>query len=175
MAPAGRPMVSVRGADGAAVEQAALPEVFRAPLRPDLVATVHRDLAKNARQAQGVNRLAGHQHSAESWGTGRAVSRIPRVAGSGTHAAGAGAFGNMCRGGRMFAPTKTWRKWHRKINVNQRRYATVAALAASAVPALVMARGHNISNVPEIPLVVDNSVESTTKTKDAVNILKAVG
>ena len=123
MAPAGRPMVSVRGADGAAVEQAALPEVFRAPLRPDLVATVHRDLAKNARQAQGVNRLAGHQHSAESWGTGRAVSRIPRVAGSGTHAAGAGAFGNMCRGGRMFAPTKTWRKWHRKVAKGQRRYA----------------------------------------------------
>merc|ERR1712224_954291 len=75
----------------------------------------------------------------------------------------------------MFAPTKTWRKWHRKINVNQRRYATAAALAASAVPALVMARGHKISNVPEIPLVISDKVESTTKTKEAVKILKAVG
>jgi len=27
-------------------------------------------------------------HSAESWGTGRAVARIPRVAGSGTHRSG---------------------------------------------------------------------------------------
>ena len=70
-----RPMVSVHGADGAAVEQVALPAVFSTPLRPDLVQTVHRDLAKNARQAIGVNRLAGHQHSAESWGTGRAVRR----------------------------------------------------------------------------------------------------
>ena len=47
----------------------------------------------------------------------------------------------------MFAPTKVWRRWHRKINVNQRRYAAVSALAASALPALVMARGHAIDEV----------------------------
>jgi ribosomal protein L4 len=35
------------------------------------------------------------QSSAESWGTGRAVSRIPRVPGGGTHRAGQGAFGNV--------------------------------------------------------------------------------
>lgn len=51
------------------------------------------------------------QTSAESWGTGRAVSRIPRVQGGGTQRAGQGAFGNMCRGGRMFSPTKIWRRW----------------------------------------------------------------
>jgi large subunit ribosomal protein L4e len=51
------------------------------------------------------------QTSAESWGTGRAVSRIPRVGGGGTQRSGQGAFGNMCRGGRMFAPTKIWRRW----------------------------------------------------------------
>jgi hypothetical protein len=41
--------------------------------------------------------------------TGRAVARIPRVSGGGTHRAGQAAFGNMCRSGRMFAPTKVWR------------------------------------------------------------------
>lgn len=51
---------------------------------------------------------------------GRAVARIPRVSGGGTHRAGQAAFGNMCRSGRMFAPTKTWRKWHVKINQNQK-------------------------------------------------------
>ena len=152
-----------------------LPAVFKAPIRSDIVHFVHTNMAKNKRQAYSVNVDAGHQTSAESWGTGRAVSRIPRVCGGGTHRAGQAAFGNMCRGGRMFAPTKIWRKWHRKINVNQRRYATAAALAASAVPALVMARGHKISNVPEIPLVISDNVESTTKTKEAVKILKAVG
>lgn len=83
----------------------------------------------------------GHQTSAESWGTGRAVARIPRVRGGGTHRSGQGAFGNMCRGGRMFAPTKTWRRWHRKVNVNQKRYAMVSAIAASGIPALVMSKG----------------------------------
>ncbi len=33
-------------------------------------------------------------------GTGRAVARIPRVRGGGTHRSGQAAFGNMCRGGR---------------------------------------------------------------------------
>merc|ERR1711879_726837 len=85
------------------------------------------------------------------------------------------AFGNMCRAGRMFAPLKTWRKWHRMCNVNQRRYAMVAAIAATGVPGLVMAKGHNVESVPEIPLVVDNKVEEYKKTKDAVQLLKQVG
>jgi len=75
----------------------------------------------------------------------------------------------------MFNPTKTWRKWHRKINVNQRRYAVCSALAASALPSLVMARGHRISQVAECPLVVDNSVEGTDKTSKALKILAQLG
>jgi large subunit ribosomal protein L4e len=152
-----------------------LPCVFTAPIRPDVVQFVHTNMAKNARQAYSVNRDAGHQTAAESWGTGRAVSRIPRVPGGGTHRAGQAAFGNMCRGGRMFAPTRVWRKWHRKINVNQRRYAMASALAASALPALVMAHGHRIEEVPEVPLVLSASVESTQKTSAAVKILERFG
>jgi len=75
----------------------------------------------------------------------------------------------------MFAPTKIWRRWHRKVNLTQRRYATASALAASAIPALVMARGHKIETVPEIPLVLDNSIENVTKTAKAVAILKRFG
>jgi hypothetical protein len=52
--------------------------------------------------------------------SGRAVARIPRVSGGGTHRAGQAAFGNQCRSGRMFAPTKVWRKWHQKLNLNQK-------------------------------------------------------
>nr|KAJ0215153.1 hypothetical protein LSAT_V11C300101760 [Lactuca sativa] len=97
--------------------------------------------------------------SAESWGTGRAISRIPRVPGGGTHHARQGAFGNMCLVGRMFTLTRIWRRWHRKINVNHKRYVVVSAIAASAVPSLVMARGHRIESVPELPLVVSDSAE----------------
>ena len=95
--------------------------MFTSPLRPDLVKTVHTNMNKNHRQAYSVNKYAGKQTAAESWGTGRAVSRIPRVPGGGTSRSGQGAFGNMCRGGHMFAPTKTWRRWHRKVNLNEKR------------------------------------------------------
>merc|ERR1712144_89333 len=173
---AARPVVTVQSSSGeASSKQVQLPAVFLAPIRPDIVQFVHTSMNKNRRQAYAVNKDAGHQTSAESWGTGRAVARIPRVPGGGTSRAGQGAFGNMCRGGRMFNPTKTWRKWHRKINVNQRRYAVCSALAASALPSLVMARGHRISEVPECPLVIDSSIESVDKTSKAVKILKDVG
>jgi len=74
----------------------------------------------------------------------------------------------------MFAPTKIYRRWHRKINQHQKRYAVVSALAASAVTSLVQARGHKIDNVAEIPLVVDNSVQSYSKTKEALAFLDAI-
>jgi large subunit ribosomal protein L4e len=74
----------------------------------------------------------------------------------------------------MFAPTKTWRRWHVKVNQNQRRFAVVSALAATALPALVLARGHRIELVNEVPLVVGSGVESYTKTKEAVTLLKTL-
>lgn len=152
-----------------------MPAVFTTPLRIDIVQHVHTNMSKNNRQPYSVNMKAGHQTSAESWGTGRAVSRIPRVPGGGTHRAGQGAFGNMCRGGRMFAPTKVWRRWHRKVNLKQKRYAVCTALAASALPALVMARGHRISQVPEMPLVVTDDAQGIAKTKNAMQLLESLG
>lgn len=175
---AARPLVSVQSLEGDMVDgttSVPLPDVLKAPIRPDVVRFVHANISKNKRQPYAVSRKAGHQTSAESWGTGRAVSRIPRVPGGGTHRAGQGAFGNMCRGGRMFAPTKIWRRWHRRVNVNQRRFAVVSALAASAVPSLVLARGHKIETVPELPLVVSDSIESVEKTSAAIKILKQIG
>jgi len=167
-----RPLIGVH-VDGAPTGvNVALPAVFRAPIRPDVVNFVHDQIAKNTRQAYCVNKDAGHQTSAESWGTGRAVARIPRVRGGGTHRSGQGAFGNMCRGGRMFAPTKTWRNWHRRINVNQKRYAICSAVAATSSPAIVMSKGHMIQEIPEIPLVVSDKAQEMTKTKEAVLFLK---
>jgi large subunit ribosomal protein L4e len=169
-----RPLVGVYS-ENKANGSVTLPGVMTAPIRSDIVSDVHSRMSKNKQQAYAVSKYAGHQTSAESWGTGRAVARIPRVSGGGTHRAGQGAFGNMCRKGRMFAPTKTWRRWHRKINVNEKRYAMVSSIAASAVPALVMARGHHIDNLPEIPLVVDNKVIDTIdKASKAVALLKTL-
>lgn len=170
-----RPLVSVFNASGERDGEVSFPGVFNAPIRPDVVQFVHDNMAKNKRQAYAVNVDAGHQTSAESWGTGRAVSRIPRVQGGGTQRSGQGAFGNMCRGGRMFAPTKVWRKWHKRINLNQRRYATTSALAASAVTPLVLARGHRASGIEELPLVISDDIEAIKKTRDAYKAMEKLG
>lgn len=168
-----RPVVSIYGKTNKNMEQVPMPAVFTAPIRDDTVQFVHANMAKNRRQAHGVFFKAGQQHSAESWGTGRAVARIPRISGSGTSRSGQATFGNMCRKGRMFAPLKTWRRWHRKINVNQKRHAVASALAASAVAPLVVARGHHVDHVPELPLVVDSlNVDST---KALLGALENVG
>merc|ERR1712045_161712 len=170
---AARPQITVYSEKSEATEKPlCLPAVFKAPIRPDIVSFIHHEVAKNRRQPYCVNRDAGHQTSAESWGTGRAVARIPRVRGGGTHRSGQGAFGNMCRGGHMFAPTKVYRRWHRKVNVQQKRYALCSAIAATGVPALVMAKGHRVEEIPEVPLVVSDKVQSYTKTKEAYILLK---
>ena len=155
------------------VTEVQLPEVFLAPVRSDLVSTVFANLNKNRRQAYGVYQRAGMEYNAESWGPGRAVARVPRVSGSGTHRSGQGAFANSCRGGRMFNPTTVWRRLHRKVNLTQRRHAVASAIAASAVPSLVLARGHRVNDVPEIPLVVDSL--QVSKTKELLKILYALG
>ncbi|KAF7270059.1 ribosomal protein L4 [Rhynchophorus ferrugineus] len=169
-----RPLISVYDEKSEEVKGSsiALPAIFKAPIRPDVVNFVHQQVSMNHRQPYCVSEKAGHQTSAESWGTGRAVARIPRVRGGGTHRSGQGAFGNMCRGGRMFAPTKPWRRWHRRVNINQRRYALAAAIAASGVPALVMSKGHVVEQVPELPLVVSDKVQEMKKTKEAVQFLR---
>jgi large subunit ribosomal protein L4e len=167
-----RPVVSVYKSDN--VKEIAgsvpMPGVFSAPIRNDLVHFVHYELSKNRRQGHAVYFKAGQEHSAESWGTGRAVARIPRIGGSGTSRSGQATFGNMCRKARMFAPLKIWRKWHRRVNLTQRRHAVAAALAASAVAPLVMARGHQVQNVPELPLVIDTlNVPNTKSLISALN------
>lgn len=79
----------------------------------------------------------------------------------------------MCRGGRMFNPKMTWRRWHRKVNLTLKRHAVASALAATAVPSLVLARGHRVNQVPELPLVVDKL--NYGKTKDLWVVLRRLG
>jgi large subunit ribosomal protein L4e len=172
-----RPVVSVYQFDNPSEKKGgiALPHVLASPLRPDWVRRVFKDVSKNTRQPYAVSSKAGYETAAESWGTGRAVARVPRAPGGGTHRSGQGAFGNMCRGGGMFSPTKTWRRWHRRSNLREKRNAVVTALAASCLPPLVMARGHRIEEVAELPLVISDGIESIAKTKATVRILEKLG
>jgi hypothetical protein len=74
----------------------------------------------------------------------------------------------MCRGGRMFAPTKVWRKWHRRCNVRLR-----SRRHRRALPRPRPRPPHR--DVPEFPLVVSDSAEGVEKTAQAIKVLKQLG
>ena len=68
---ASRPTVTIVGKDGSPSGAThPRPSVFTSPIRPDIVQQVHTGIAKNKRQPYAVSEKAGHQTSAESWGTG---------------------------------------------------------------------------------------------------------
>jgi len=168
--------VNVYAVDGVSVTKTLeRPDVFNLELRDDLVKSVHDLILLNSRQPYAVSPTAGGQHSAESWGTGRAVARVPRVKGSGTRRAGQAAFANFARKGRMAHPTKTTRRWQRKTPLNLRRTVCAMSVAATAVPEIVEGRGHRISEVNMLPIVVSDSITSLSKTKEAVELINKLG
>ncbi|KAI5169936.1 large subunit ribosomal protein L4e [Pancytospora epiphaga] len=168
--------INVYGVDGMSViSTVEKPDVFNIEIREDLVQKVHSLVAMNKRVPYAVSHGAGMKHSAESWGTGRAVARVPRVKGSGTRRAGQAAFANFCRKGRMAHPTKVTRRWQRKTPLTLRRTACAMGVAATSVSDIVMGRGHRVSRVNMLPVVVSNEVEGITKTKDAMALLTALG
>eukprot|EP01051_Picozoa_sp_SAG22_P025279 SAG22_NODE_7414_length_742_cov_1.127527_1_plen_80_part_01 len=79
---AARPTVTVMsteadpetGAASATESTVPMPAIMLAPIRPDVVQAVHKDMAKNNRQAYAVSWMAGMQTPGHSWGTGRAVA-----------------------------------------------------------------------------------------------------
>jgi len=169
-----RKTVNVYKIDGNKEGTVELPKVFDTPVRPELIRQIYTNVAKNAMQPHGTDPLAGIKVSAVSWGPGRAKARVPRINGSGSNRNGQGAYANFCRGGHLFGAPTTMRRWFRAVPIKQRRYAIASAIAATAVPAYVQARGHKIEKVAEIPLVASNEIESIKKTKDAVKALKAL-
>ncbi len=164
---------SVNGKD--VVEEIQKPTLFDMELRNDLVQKVYGLVRQNSRQPYAVSPYAGMQHSAQSWGTGRAMARVPRVKGGGTRRAGQAAFANFARKGRMAHPTTTHRRWHKKTNKFLRRLVTCMGVAATANPAIVEGRGHRVTKIKSFPIVVQDEVTEFTKTKQAATFLKEMG
>lgn len=154
---------------------APLPKALQQSPNSHLIRSTFNIMNKNSRQPYAVSPLAGKLHSAEGWGTGRAVARVPRIKGSGTSRAGQGAFANFCRKGRLAHPTSINRKWYSKVTKKERNYALISGLSASTIPALVESRGHCINNLESIPLVVTDEIKGINKTKDALSFLKKIG
>lgn len=145
-----------------------LPEVFNEPYRPDLIKKAVVAAQANRLQPYGPYYLAGLRTSAQGWGTGRGVARVPRIK-TGSRAARV----PQAIGGRRAHPPKPEKILSEKINVKERRKARASAIAATADEDLVMARGHVFS--ADLPVVVTDDLEELEKTRDVKEFLEAVG
>jgi large subunit ribosomal protein L4e len=75
-------------------------------------------------------------------------------------------------GGGQAHPPRVNTIWEKKINIQERRRAFVAALAATRELALVQARGHKVPEGLHLPVVVETPLEGVTGTVEARRFLE---
>tara|TARA_S200000501_G_scaffold332994_1_gene336077 strand:- start:290 stop:1168 length:879 start_codon:yes stop_codon:yes gene_type:complete len=139
-----------------------LPDAFSSDIRMDLIRSAVHSSRANRRQPYGHREhngkrapQPGMKHSVEWWGKGRGVSRIMRKTGQRT-----GAQNPHTRGGRRAHGPKVDKDWTQKLNSKQRAVARDSAIAASADPDIVAARGHRFDEGTNFPIIIDGYVES---------------
>jgi large subunit ribosomal protein L4e len=155
---------------GEVVKTLALPSVFQTSYRPDVIKKAVVASEANKRQPYGPSKMAGMRHSVKTWGKGRGVARVQRLA-QGRHAAESP--NNVT--GRRAHPPKPEKDWSQKVNKKERILAKRSALAAVADEDMVRGRGHKFDDAVSLPLVVEDGFEGITSTKDVVELLDALG
>jgi len=115
--------------------------------------------------------MAGKRTSAESRGTGMGIARVPRVKGGG----GRAAFAPSTVGGRQPHPPRSGKKIMKRIPKKEVQFALRSAIAATASKNVVASRGHRIEDIPEIPLIVTDSIEELAKTSELEAALANLG
>ncbi|MFQ6076698.1 MAG: 50S ribosomal protein L4 [Candidatus Bathyarchaeia archaeon] len=161
--------------DGNPVETIALPEVFDAPLRPDVIKRAVLAIQSHRIQPQGRNPMAGKRTTAESRGTGLGIARLPRVKGRRYPRAGQAALAPGTVGGRQPHPPRAEKRIRRRINRKERLLALRSAIAATASKDIVASRGHAIGDVLNLPLVISNELQEVEEAGKVRRVLQNIG
>ncbi|RLF03579.1 MAG: 50S ribosomal protein L4 [Thermoprotei archaeon] len=159
--------IPVYSLEGKKLKEIETPKVFYTPVRKDLILKVFLALRTSRLQPKGVDPLAGKRTTAESWGVGYGVARVPRIKGS-TRA----AFVPQAVGGRRFGAPTTLKRIRERINRVEKRLALASAIAATAIKEIVRTRGHRIPEKIDLPIVLEDRLEEIDKTKKLREVLK---
>ncbi|MFX0000695.1 MAG: 50S ribosomal protein L4 [Candidatus Hodarchaeota archaeon] len=151
------------------------PKIFYIKPRIDLIKTVSAGSQSKNKQEQGRDKRAGLRNTAESWGTGHGISRAPRIKGSGFPTARNVGRVPFAKGGRRTHPIKVEKKIKKKINKRVNKQSIIAAISASGDKTWVKRGGFLIENVPEIPLVVDDKIQTIKNTSKIYSVLCNLG
>ncbi len=150
-----------------------LPSQFNEEIRHDLIQRSVLALQSKKRQSYGSFKEAGKRASAKlsrrrhdyKGAYGRGMSRVPRktLVRRGTQFIWVGAVAPGTVGGRRAHPPKPEKDWKQKINKKENRKAIRSAIAATLSKTLVRKNGFFCEN---IPLIVEDEMESLSKTKE---------
>jgi large subunit ribosomal protein L4e len=151
------------------------PKIFDIKPRFDLIQISSSISQSKDKQIQGRDKRAGLRNTAESWGTGHGLSRAPRIKGSGFMTARNVGRVPFAKGGRIAHPVKKEKKIEKKINKQLNKLSILSAISASSDKSWLEKGGYNIRNIPEIPLVVDDKIQTIRKTAKIYSILCNLG
>jgi large subunit ribosomal protein L4e len=165
--------VKVIGVDGKDTGDVQLPDVFNSPVRLDVISRAVIAQQSRSFQPQGRNRMAGKRTTAESFGVGRALSRVPRI--SDPPLSGEGAFAPGTVGGRLAFPPTSLKKLIKQINRKERRLALRSAIAFTASKEAVKERGHRFDEDLDFPLVVSDELEKYSRASEAKALMITLG
>ncbi len=155
-----------------------LPRVFNTPFRHALIYRIYTTQTTHSFHPKGTHPPAGMDVSADSLDppTGHGQSRVARI-----NAGGAGGRGGQggevasTRGGRQAHPPNVEKVIHKKSNKKERMIALCSAIAATASKERIVRRNHFIGKFSQFPIIVQDDMESISKTSELVALLKALG
>ncbi len=151
------------------------PKIFDVKPRTDLIQIASNISQSKNKQAQGRDKRAGLRNTAEGWGTGHGLSRAPRIKGSGFMTARTVGRVPFAKGGRQTHPIKTEKNIKKKINKRINKLSIISAISAAGDKIWVKKGGYIIENIPEIPLVIDDKIQTIKKTSGVYSILCNLG
>jgi large subunit ribosomal protein L4e len=160
--------------DGESGGETELPDVFEAPVRPDLIRRAVLAAQANRTQPHGSDEFAGMRTPAESPGSGQGVAHVPRNR-RGPRGEQQGARVPQAVGGRRAHPPKAEADRGLDLNDKERQAAIRSAIAATADAELVAERGHAFDEGLGLPIVVSDDFEDLQKTQDVVSLLESIG
>ncbi len=161
---------SIYNISGEAKGETEVPGVFTSELRLDLMKKAFRIITLSNRRPYGSSPEAGKRRVGHTSGPGMGISRMPRVAGS-SRAVQLGS----TKGGRSPHSPRTSKVMKLSINKKEKVLAWKTALALSAKPEVVKARGHVFSEELSFPIVVEDEINNIEKTREAKAFLQSLG
>ncbi len=152
-----------------------LPDVFSTKVNERLIRRAFWALFSHSLQPKGRDPFAGERTSAQSWNTGRGVSRVARVKGERHPRAGQAAGVAGVVKGRLAKPPRAEKNLWLHINKKERRLALLSAIAAVSSPELVRLRGHKLPDGMATPILIKDELESVKNTSDLEVLFDRLG